>query len=489
MIYDIDCREIVRLKSLGRNAVEIGKWLGVDRRTVKKVYDAAVKNGLSWEDLDVISYKAHEQLFPLKTRTKRCVEPIIEEIRLNYRRGFKKSYIYKQYVERCAKLGRKDEAMSYSMFCRVVEKTIKDIDPEVAMTGEYLVVQWLPDPVNIYDEVLDKTEKAYIFLAVLAYSGCFYAAAVTDRNKETWVKLHSKAFEALGGLPRIILFPECSSSCLNGVPKAEYRMLSEYYGLVLEKNKRHKFDSVCEDAKLAIRKNLYKYEIGSLQELNIILRDATTTYMDTRESVGSRTRRELYYQDEKPVLRKLPDERFSIVIQKEAQVLYNCHISYEKHYYSVPWRIAKAKDHTVQVEITDRHVKIFYKDQLVADHPNLKDSFAGAYSTHMCDMPNEKEANTMFWNPKRYIDWAANIGPVCKHVIETELYSPRRMCPQQAYATCKGILELGRKYSREELEIACIRAGGLKEGSMYRRIKEILKFEHLNDEDESTYLE
>ena len=60
------------------------------------------------------------------------------------------------------------------------------------------------------------------------------------------------------------------------------------------------------------------------------------------------------------------------------------------------------------------------------------------------------------WNTDRFIHWASKMGGSIERFIELLLDSKEH--PQQAYKSCLGVLNLGKKYKAEDLELVCKRA-------------------------------
>lgn len=57
------------------------------------------------------------------------------------------------------------------------------------------------------------------------------------------------------------------------------------------------------------------------------------------------------------------------------------------------------------------------------------------------------------WNADRFINWAKQIGPACRKVVQTTL--EQAVVEQHAYRSCFGILSLKDKYSAKRLEAVC----------------------------------
>lgn len=60
------------------------------------------------------------------------------------------------------------------------------------------------------------------------------------------------------------------------------------------------------------------------------------------------------------------------------------------------------------------------------------------------------------WNPKKFINWSANIGVYCNDYIIKIL--DKKQHPEQSYKSCIGILQLAKKVGNTRLNNACKRA-------------------------------
>nr|BAM15194.1 hypothetical protein [uncultured microorganism] len=80
---------------------------------------------------------------------------------------------------------------------------------------------------------------------------------------------------------------------------------------------------------------------------------------------------------------------------------------------------------------------------------------SGKYHTIESNMPPNHQSYAK-WDGKRFIKWAANIGPNTQIVIKSIVDSYK--IEQQAYRSCMGLIKLSEKYSIERLESACTKA-------------------------------
>jgi transposase len=76
------------------------------------------------------------------------------------------------------------------------------------------------------------------------------------------------------------------------------------------------------------------------------------------------------------------------------------------------------------------------------------------------------------WTPSRIVRWAGTNGPNTKQLITCILQSKTH--PEQGFRSCLGIMRLGKRYSSDRLEAACLRALLIKAYS-FKSVESILK--------------
>jgi DNA replication protein DnaC len=162
------------------------------------------------------------------------------------------------------------------------------------------------------------------------------------------------------------------------------------------------------------------------------------------------TRRQLLEEIDRPALRALPDEPYEYSEWRLPRVGVDYHVEIDAHYYSVPYRFARAE---VEVRLTARGVEIFHKGERIAVH--IRASGNRKHTTISGHMPSSH---------RRYAGWtiepiredARRIGPATAALCEQILES--RPHPEQGYRACLGIVRLARSFGAARLEAAAERA-------------------------------
>jgi len=113
-------------------------------------------------------------------------------------------------------------------------------------------------------------------------------------------------------------------------------------------------------------------------------------------------------------------------------------------------------------------VEVWFKGQRVASH--RRKGGKGHFATALEHMPRSHREH-LEWTPSRLIHWAENSGRATGKLVSEIL--KRRPHPEQGFRSCLGVMRLGRRFSNERLEAACVRAAALSSYS-YCTVKNIL---------------
>ena len=126
------------------------------------------------------------------------------------------------------------------------------------------------------------------------------------------------------------------------------------------------------------------------------------------------------------------------------------HVDIDAHYYSVPYRFARAE---VEARLTARGVEIFHKGERIAVH--LRASGNRKHTTVPEHMPSSHRRYAG-WTIERIREDARKIGPataaLCEQILEA------RPHPEQGYRACLGIVRLVGSFGAARVEAAAERA-------------------------------
>ena len=324
----------------------------------------------------------------------------------------------------------------------------------------------------ITDVFTGKEIKTWFFVMTLCFSRHMYAEFVTDQKVETWLGCHRRAFEFFGGVPGKVIIdnPKCAitRACYHD-PQVQrsYGQLAEGYGFII---------SPCppRDPKKKGRvESGVKYIKNNFMRLRTFrtLSDANGQLIDwVMKTAGNRTHGttfqkplNMFAETEKSLLKALPARPVQIAVWTRVKVHGNCHVQFEKAYYSAPFRLIR---HQLWLKATDTTVSLYHDLKLVATHPRQK--WAGQRSTVDEHMPPEALAHKM-QDPQWCLKQARQIGPACHQLIR-RLFGHKVLDHLRA---AQGIIGLGKKYGPIRLEAACDRALHF-DNIQYRAVKSIL---------------
>jgi transposase len=174
----------------------------------------------------------------------------------------------------------------------------------------------------------------------------------------------------------------------------------------------------------------------------------------------------LFEQLDRPALRPLPATRYEFATWHKARVNIDYHIVADKHYYSVPYQLARQQ---ADVRLPAATAEIFRNSARVASHP--RSQVRHGYTTDPAHMPESHRQHAQ-WTPQRITGWAAKTGPATAALVTRIVES--RPHPEQGYRAALGIIRLAGRYGPKRAEAACARALALRACS-YRSVESILR--------------
>ena len=458
-------REIIRLKSSSVSAHEISRRLCMARSTVRETMQRAEGAGLSWPLPEDMNDEALEAALYGARRSKRGHRRIEEPDWAGVHRDLRRKHVtlvilWDEYI--AANPG----GYSYSRFCelyRAFARTLSVTMRQTHAAGERLFVDYAGDGVPVViDRLTGEISMAQIFVAVLGASSFTFAKASWTQKLPDWTGAHVRMFRFFGGAPRLLVPDNLKS----GVNKASfydpeinrtYGALASHYGVgVLPARPRKPRDKAkVESAVLIVERwllgRLRRGTFYSLAEVNAAIEEMLTN-LNEEQSIRRLgvTRRQLLEEVDRPALKALPVEPYEYCEWRLRRVGIDYHVEIDAHYYSVPYRFARAE---VEARLTVRGVEIFCKGERIAVH--LRMSGNHKHTTTPEHMPSSHRRYAG-WTIERICEDARKIGPataaLCEQILEA------RPHPEQGYRACLGVVRLAGPYGSERVEAAAERA-------------------------------
>lgn len=470
-------REILRLKLVGGLATrEVGRRVGVAASTVRATVKRFQACGLGWPLPEELTDAVLEAKLFAEAGTKRGHRRLIEPDWAGIHRELKRKHVtlsvlWDEYIE------RDPEGYRYSRFCELYRSWEGRVSVTMRQThvgGDKLFVDYAGDTMPvIVDRLTGEVRPAQIFVAVMGASNFTYAEASWTQGLGDWIGAHTRAFVAVGGVPRLLVPDNAKVAVIKAClyePQVNrtYAEMAAHYGTAVLPARPYKprDKAKVEAAVLVVERwilaRLRNRQFYSLAELNAAIAELLRRLNEERpiRRLGV-TRRQLLEELDRPALKPLPIEPYVFAEWRIRRVGIDYHVDVEGHFYSVPYRFARSE---VEVRLTGRAVEIFAKGERIAVH--LRSSGNHKHTTLADHMPSSH---------RRYADWtvgrirrdAVLIGPATAALCD--LILEHRPHPEQGFRSCLGILRLARPFGGARLEAAAARAieiGALTYGSV-----------------------
>lgn len=459
-------REILRLRlDAGLSSQEAAGRMGVARSTLREMQHRFDRSGLPWPlPLDMTDTDLEARLYGemgSKRGHRRRPEPDWAELNRELKRKHVTLQIlWDEYIE------ANPDGYRYSRFCdlyRGWEARLPVTMRQTHLGGDKLFVDYAGDTVPvIIDRRTGETRAAHLFVAVMGGSSLSFAHASWTEKLPDWIDAHVRAFAYFGGAARLIVPDNPKVAVIKAcfydpqVNRTYGEMAAHYDTALLPARPRRPRDKAKVEAAVRIVERwllgtLRHRRFYSLAEVNAAIAELLTRLNDQRvlRYVG-RTRRQLFEEIDAPKLRPLPVEPYALAEWRLRKVGLDYHVDFDGHFYSVPYRHARA---SVEVRATLRTIEVFLKGERVAAH--MRGSGDGKHTTLAEHMPSSH---------RRYADWtidrilreARAIGPsvdlLCQMILE------HRPHPEQGFRACLGIVRLVKPFGPVRLEAACLRA-------------------------------
>lgn len=449
----------------GRSYGEIVDTVGCSRRDVSVVKKTVTARGFSVGVVESMTDAEVRSLFPDGRRrvSEEYQRPdyaaVLRSMRAN--RHFTLQQAWRKYMGADGQ-GRK---YGYSQYCHLFGEHLRVNDLVATLQhepGRAMLVDWAGDTIDLVDAVTGSVTKAYLFVAVLPFSGAVFCYAYTTMTSPAWLDAHARAFSTFGGVTGLVVPDNPTTSThqrrrgdAERVVNARYQQLADHYGtaVVPTRARKPRDKAAAESAVNVVNKRVIGYLAEdvwtALGDLNAaIVERVREINHDIRRADGT-TRWERFEAEEAPRLAPLPADRFEEVEWKELKVGRNYHITCDYQHYSVPHSLT---GRMLRVRLTSSRVTVFDGADIVCEHPRLSGR-KGQYSTQPEHVPAQHRNVDGLWSRRWFLDRARSYGPATVAVIEAIL--DRHAIEAQGYLDCRNILDGLGKRNRGRLEAAC----------------------------------
>lgn len=396
-------------------------------------------------------------------------KPYEDQIRAWQEDGVQGSTIYQTLIRNFQFQG------SYSSVRRLLQKMANNAPQATVMLdfdpGEVAQVDFGSGPM-IIDRATGEQFKTWFFVMTLAFSRHQYAEVVKDQKVATWLGCHRRAFEFFAGIPAKVMIDNLKAAITKASwhdPEVQrsYAECAEGYGFLIspcpprDPKKKGRVES---GVKYIKRNFMPLREFRDLVDANRQLKEWIFDTAGAR--IHGTTQQKpltLFVDIEKGFLKTLPDVPPELTTWAKHKLHGNCHLQFEKAFYSAPFRLV----HTdLWIRASETTVKIFKDHELLAIHPRL--TKPGGKSTIQDHQPPEAVAYLMH-DPQWCLEQATSIGPCCSALIK-QLFAHRVLDNLRA---AQGVVGFAKSVGPERLEAACERAI-IYDNPKYQTVKIIL---------------
>lgn len=234
-------KEILRLRSLGINNTRIAESCGCARSTVIAALQRAAEQGFSWNKIKNCSTEeVARKLYPSTALGQHYKMPDYEWVHREMQKsGVTLSLLWVEYCEQCRQSGELPYKSTQfnKYYADYVHKTKATMHLE-HKPGETMQVDWAGQTAALVDTDTGERLDAYLFVAVLPYSGYAYTEAFLDMQQEAWITGHVNAYRYFGGVTRILTPDNLKTGVLKNsktetVLNKSYQEMAEHYGTAI----------------------------------------------------------------------------------------------------------------------------------------------------------------------------------------------------------------------------------------------------------------
>jgi len=459
-------RQILRHHQQGVGSKQINHLTGVSRNTVKRYIRQFIIEELTLEDIERMSDYELDMRFAILTDMR--VDPRLEQLQSLLpgmekqlkRPGVTMTQLWEKYK------AQNPNGYAHTQFYRYYRLYANQVKPVMHIehkAGDKMYIDFAGKKLHLTDAQTGEIREVEVFAAILGCSQLTYVQAVESQKKEQLIQCCENALHFFGGVPNVIV-PDNLKSAVTKSSKYEpiinesFAAFAEHYGLAVipARAYRPKDKSLVEGIVKITYSRIYaqieKHVFHSLEELNRAIAVELEKHNSKLFSGRDYSRRQLFEEVEREVLKPLPLYRFELLECKSVTVMKNGHVSLaiDKHYYSVPYTHIGRK---VKLFYNSERVEICYQYERIATH--TRDQRRYQYTT-ISEHLASAHRYLSDWTPDKFIREGTAIHEAVKQYIEAILETKAH--PEQAYKSCAGILNLQRKVGKERLINACKRA-------------------------------
>jgi len=487
-IHMNQAKQIHQLSADGVAIKEIVRRTGISRKTVRKylrkftsldhTLQVNVSTPLPDTDLAAIIYN-NDTAPAAQQRFESLIKHFDTSKDSLHKTGVTKQLLWTEYITIHA------EGYKYSQYCYLFKKYLKDTDPAFHweyVPGEFTQIDFAGKKLSYVDKSTGEVIACQVFVATLPYSGLIFSTAVHTQKTPDFACCINEMVKYIGGVTKTILCDNVKTA-VTRADKHEpvftelCHQLADYYKTTFSatRPREPKDKAMAEKAVNIVYTNiygpLYNEVPGSLEELNIRIRQLLDALNLKPYKGSSDSRRDIFERQEKDCLKALPETPYSLRKCKQVTVQrnYAIQIPDNKHYYTVPYQYVGYK---VSAYFDKRTVEVYYQYLRIAFH--VRSSTESQFNRIHEHMPasHQHMVSSQGWTVEGLLQRATWVGVYTHQAASRILHSS--IYPEQNYKACNTMLLLQNEYTKPRLEAACRRAANILRPTL-RMIRNILK--------------
>jgi transposase len=357
------------------------------------------------------------------------------------------------------------DAMSRASFYRYVNKNrpVKVTMHMIHKGGDKLYVDYSGDSLSYIDRDTGEIVDVELFVCAWGASSYAYAEATLSQKKSDFIGSHVRAFNFFGYIPQALV-PDNLKSAVTKSKRFDpilnllYSEMARHYATailparVCALQDKAIVESAVQQAQNFILANLRNRTFYSLTDINrAITEELDKLNHRPMKDYGGMSRLERFEACDKPFAQPRPREPFRVsIIRHNVRVARNYHVQFEKHFYSVSYKLA---GQLVDVHLNGHTVEIYHNGMHCCRHLAQPSNYG--YTTVEAHMPPE-HAFVKGWRPDYFLAKAGEIGPSAAAFVEAIFKKAAH--PEQGFNVAQALLRYAKTYSNTRVENACARA-------------------------------
>lgn len=456
-------RQVLRCYASGSGTKSISSMLNMSRNTVKKYLHIYQKSGFSIEDILLMDDSSLHTLFQ---ESQKCPEEPsdrykeLQSLLPEYAKRLKKKGVTRHQLFLEYRSTRPD-GYARSRFGTYFQAYLALSHPVARLehkAGDKMFIDYAGDKLSIIDRETGEIIPVEVFVAILPCSQLTFVEAVMTQRKEDLIHACESALLFYGGTPAAIV-PDNLKAAVSRPSRYEaelnedFAAFAEHYGcaVIPARVRKPKDKALVEGAVKLIYRSIYtklqEQEFYDLASLNVAIKVALELHNNALFSGRSYSRREQYEEIERECMGPLNPIRFELKQRHTATVQKNGYIRLERHYYSVPYQYIGKK---VNVLYNSSTLEIYLRYEKIATHTRSYKPYGYTYNAdHLASCQRVMTE----WNPTKFLQEAALIHPDVENYIRQVIEAKNH--PEQAYKSCRGILNFASRVGRKRLINAC----------------------------------